>query len=137
MPAPVVPLPVTAVTTALFSLFNLRLSWGVVSLRQSKKVNLGTGGHDSLDRAIRAHGNFCEYAPWMVLELAMLEINGCPKNFLMGLATVMGLARYAHWIGILDDKLVRYRQRGILTTVVTMTVGAVANVWYARGLFGL
>lgn len=57
----------------LLGLLFLALSLRVVRLRRSLKVGLGSGGHEALNRAMRAHGNFAEYVPLALLLMLLTE----------------------------------------------------------------
>lgn len=57
----------------LLGLVLLALSARVVRLRRSLKVGIGSGGHEALDRAMRAQGNFTEYVPLALLLLLLVE----------------------------------------------------------------
>jgi uncharacterized membrane protein YecN with MAPEG domain len=72
------PLAVTAVVASLLALIFFRLSLAVIGFRRRHRVSLGSGGHDDLERAIRAQGNFAEYTPITLVLLACLEVNGAP-----------------------------------------------------------
>jgi uncharacterized membrane protein YecN with MAPEG domain len=52
------------------------------------KVGLGGGGHDDLERAIRAQGNFAEYVPFGIILIICLELNGAP----WWLVSILGIA---------------------------------------------
>ena len=65
---------IAAVLTAIF----IKLSFAVINLRKKNKVGLGNGGHEDLERAIRAQGNFTEYVPFGIILIACLELNDAP-----------------------------------------------------------
>ena len=48
----------TPIYAGLAVLFYVFLSIRVIGLRRSTRTSLGNGGHDSLEQAIRVHGNF-------------------------------------------------------------------------------
>jgi uncharacterized membrane protein YecN with MAPEG domain len=55
--------PITATTASALSVLYIRLAFGVIALRRKHGVRLGTGQHDDLEAAVRAHANFAEYVP--------------------------------------------------------------------------
>jgi uncharacterized membrane protein YecN with MAPEG domain len=87
---------IACILTALF----IKLSFAVISLRRKNKVGLGSGGHEDLERAIRAQGNFAEYIPIGIILLACLELNGAPWWLVAipGIALIIG--RIMHAMGI-------------------------------------
>ena len=54
---------ITSVIAAALTLIFIKLSFNVIALRRKNKVSLGSGGHEDLERAIRAQANFSEYVP--------------------------------------------------------------------------
>jgi uncharacterized membrane protein YecN with MAPEG domain len=91
---------VTSIIAALLTAIFIKLSFAVIGLRRKNKVGLGTGGHDDLERAIRAQGNFAEYAPFGILLIACLELNGAPWWLIIipGITFIIG--RLLHAVGI-------------------------------------
>ncbi len=87
---------VAAVLTAIF----IKLSLAVIGLRKKNRVGLGSGGHEDLERAIRAQGNFAEYVPFGIILMACLELNGAPWWLVAipGVALIIG--RLIHAVGI-------------------------------------
>ena len=68
----------TSIIASVLTIIFVRLSFAVIRLRRKNKVGLGNGGHEELERAIRAQGNFAEYVPFGIILIACLEINGAP-----------------------------------------------------------
>lgn len=94
-------MPVTALLTGIFALMMVGLS-GIVSLRRREvAVGYGDGGDRTLGGRIRAHGNFAEYAPLMLIVLAMVEIVETPPVFVWSLAAAFLLSRVLHALGTL------------------------------------
>jgi uncharacterized membrane protein YecN with MAPEG domain len=93
-------LVVTSIVASVLALMLIRLSLKVIGLRRKNKVSLGTGGHDELERAIRAQGNFAEYVPMGLILLACLELNAAPWWLVAipGLSLILG--RLFHSKGI-------------------------------------
>ena len=69
---------ITSIIASVLTIIFVRLSFAVIRLRRKNKVGLGSGGHEELERAIRAQGNFAEYVPVGIMLIACLEINGAP-----------------------------------------------------------
>jgi uncharacterized protein len=73
----------------------------LVSRQRGKhKVMFGDGGVPALQQAIRAHGNFVEYAPIGLLALVALDALGEPPRLIhvLGIALIAG--RLLHAWGI-------------------------------------
>jgi len=83
---------VTSVIAAVLTIIFSKLSFAVIALRRKNKIGLGSGGHEDLERAIRAQGNFAEYVPFGIILIACLELNGAPwwLVLLLGIALIIG-----------------------------------------------
>ena len=90
----------TSIIASVLTLIFIKLSFDVIGLRRKNKVGLGSGGHEDLERAIRAQGNFAEYVPFGIILIACLELNGATWWLVAipGLALIIG--RLIHAIGI-------------------------------------
>lgn len=91
---------ITSIIAALLTSIFIKLSFAVIGLRRKNKVGLGSGGHEDLERAIRAQGNFAEYVPFGLILIACLELNGAPVWLVIipGIALIIG--RLIHAKGI-------------------------------------
>lgn len=87
------PFTITMFYAGILGLIFLVLAFRVVRLRRSLKVGLGSGGHEELDRAVRAHANFGEYVPLALLLLALVEAGTAAPIWavhLLGLVLLFG-----------------------------------------------
>ena len=91
---------VTSVIASVLTGLFIKLSFAVIGLRRKNKVGLGNGGHDDLERAIRAQGNFAEYVPFGVILLACLELNGAPWWIVAISGVTLTIGRLIHIVGI-------------------------------------
>jgi uncharacterized membrane protein YecN with MAPEG domain len=87
---------IAAILTGIF----IKLSFAVIGLRRKNKVGLGSGGHDDLERAIRAQGNFAEYVPFGLFLLACLELNGAAWWLVAIPGVTLTIGRLIHIVGI-------------------------------------
>ncbi len=117
---------VTITTAGLCGLILLVLSFRVVQVRQSGKVSLGDGGDALLLRRIRAHGNFAEYVPIILILMGLIESqNGTgPAIGVIGIGLV--LIRIAHAIGMGSPSPNPARIAGTLGTFIIL---GVTSVW--------
>ena len=97
-------IPLTSLFASLFTIFYLFLSFRIGYLRGSpvmklifkmdKKVPAMT-----LDRNVRAHGNFSEYVPLFLILLYIFEsINLISFNYLLIICLIFSYGRVAHAI---------------------------------------
>jgi uncharacterized protein len=84
----------------LNALIALVLALRVVRLRVVTKTDLGTGGHRGLEQAIRAHGNFIEYVPLILVLLLLLELSGLGAIWLHAMGIALTLGRVLHAWGL-------------------------------------
>ena len=82
--------------TALLALLFLVLSVAVVRERGAQKVAIGAPPRGALERRVRVHGNFAEYAPFTLLLLAMAELRDAPPLLLHALCLALLAGRAAH-----------------------------------------
>ena len=80
----------------LLALLYFVLSYRIVLMRGAGMPSLGDGGNSVLLRRIRAHGNFAEYVPIILLMMGMLEFGKLPTPYLHGLGITLLVARVLH-----------------------------------------
>jgi hypothetical protein len=91
---------ITSIIAAVLTIIFIKLSFAVIGLRRKNKVGLGSGGHEDLERAIRAQGNFAEYVPFGIILIACLELNGAPWWLVIILGITLIIGRLIHAKGI-------------------------------------
>lgn len=91
---------VTSIIASILTVIFIKLSFAVIGLRKKNQVGLGTGGHEDLERAIRAQGNFAEYVPFGIVLIACLELNGAPWWLVAIPGVTLIIGRLIHAIGI-------------------------------------
>lgn len=89
-------LPITAGYAALLALLLLVLSMRVVDGRRRFGVNLGDGDNAAMTRRIRAHANFVEYVPLLLILLAVLEAAQLPAWLLHAFGATLLVSRLLH-----------------------------------------
>jgi uncharacterized membrane protein YecN with MAPEG domain len=129
---------VTSIIASLLAIIFIKLSLAVIGLRRRNKVGLGSGGHEDLERAIRAQGNFSEYVPLGLILIACLELNGAPwlAPALTGISLIVG--RLIHAKGI-NEPPPNFSNRvlGMKFTLYTLVVLVGLNLgWSMYQLFG-
>ena len=86
---------VTPIYAGLLALLFFVLSLRVVKLR-GHGASLGDGCNPVLLRRIRAHGNFAEYVPFILLMMGMLELSHFSSYLLHALGVTLVIARLLH-----------------------------------------
>lgn len=91
---------ITSIIASALTIIFIKLSFAVIGLRKKNQVGLGSGGHEDLERAIRAQGNFAEYVPFGIILIACLELNGAPWWLVAIPGVTLIIGRLIHAIGI-------------------------------------
>jgi uncharacterized membrane protein YecN with MAPEG domain len=120
---------ITGFYLGILALLYFVLGAQVSRLRRGNRVLFGDGDNRELRSAIRAHANFAEYVPVIVLLVAILEISGLPAlrvHLLMGALLV---ARLLHPLGMyVGPRSLQFqicRVGGILLTLLVLVAAAV------------
>lgn len=91
---------ITLVFAALHALLMLALLARISRHRHGHRIGLGDGGDPLLMRKIRVHANFVEHAPFALLLLCLLELNGLAPAWLWTLGGALLLGRVMHAVGL-------------------------------------
>jgi uncharacterized membrane protein YecN with MAPEG domain len=90
-------MPITMHYAGALALVFFVLSLRVIQGRTGKSgPSLGDGGDTGMLRRIRAHGNFAEYVPIILIMMGLLESSGASRMMLHGLGGALLLARISH-----------------------------------------
>jgi uncharacterized protein len=123
---------ITALYAGLLGLLYIALGGFVVAQRRRARIGLGTGSDPALERRVRVHGNFAEYAPLFLVLLLVAELAGAASVLLHLLGAAFLLARIGHAFGLgRSSGTTAGRFFGTLVTWVAIVVVAVVNIWLA------
>ena len=113
-------LPITLTIAGAAALINIWLSVRTGRVRLASKVAYGDGGHEPLLVRMRAHANFVEYAPFVLVLMALIEMAvGSPTwLWLVGIAFI--LARLIHVFGMDRPPPNPLRAIGIAGTILVL-----------------
>jgi uncharacterized membrane protein YecN with MAPEG domain len=130
---------VTSLIASFLTILFIKLSFAVIALRRKNKVGLGSGGHDDLERAIRAQGNFAEYVPFGIILIASLELNGAPWWLVTIPGVTLIIGRIFHAIGMHEPPPnFGKRVTGMKFTFNTLIALVVLNIaWTLCRLLGI
>ncbi|MCC2637064.1 MAG: hypothetical protein K0Q68_783 [Moraxellaceae bacterium] len=128
-------MPVTLLYAGLLSLVFLVLSARVVLMRGEGGVSLGDGGNPVLLRRIRAHANFAEYVPLLLLMMGFLEASSLPAPALHGLGATLLVARLLHGYALSFSASFKFgRMGGAALTFMLLAVTGVLCLYQAASL---
>lgn len=132
-------MPVTALYASLLACLFVALPARVIFMRRGARIALGDGGNAELQRSMRVHANFAEYAPFALLLLALAESLQTPAWALHPIGLSLLVGRCAHACGVSrprEDFRFRVGRMG-LTLAATLFAARACVVASAMRGFGL
>lgn len=122
---------VTALYAALLTVLFLVLSVRVIRARYRHRVALGAP-NPQIERAVRAHGNFAEYAPLGIILLGLAESLYLNAAVLHALGIMLLAGRLLHAYGIgREPEVLRYRSIGMALTFTMLSLTALTGFGHA------
>lgn len=129
-------LPITALFAGLLAIFALVLSARAGSYRGKTGVSIlyGDPVNWELAQRVRAHQNFLEYVPIVLILMGVSELNGASTTALYAIGTLLIVARIAHAVGLRHDNMAHIgRLIGAGGTALITLVTAIYAIWLAVG----
>lgn len=126
-------LPITLTFAAACALLNLWIATRCARIRIADKVMHGDSGNSLLARRMRAHANFIEYTPIVLILFVLVEMAAGASLWLWIAALVYVLARVAHAFGMDADAPTVWRAGGALLTWIVMAGMAITALTIAYG----
>jgi uncharacterized protein len=126
----VMSLPTSLGFAGALSLVNLWLAYRCVRIRLNGPGGVGDLGIPSLLARMRAHANFVEYTPFVLILMALLEYAGESRTWLQGLGAVYIVGRIVHAFGIERPKFTMQLIGSLVTWAVLLGL-AVWALWLA------
>ena len=128
-------LPVTLSIAAAAAVISLWLAFRIVPTRLKDKVLIGDAGDQRLASRMRAHANFAEYAPFVLVLMGLIELAGGAPFWLWIIGAVFVVARVLHAIGMDRTTSNPWRAGGALVTwiVLALLAGWALSIAY-RGV---
>ena len=123
----------TAPYAAVLALLFVALSVRALLLRRRLGVGVGVGdgGDPRLAKALRAHGNFAEYAPLALFLIYLLETVAAARTLVHVYGVLLVVGRVVHAVGVgRVDEDYRFRVLGMACTFVVL-VGASSRLLLA------
>jgi len=110
----------------------LVLGYNVVRLRLARKIGIGDGGDERLQRAIRAHGNASEWTPVALIGLVLAAHMDAPVLAIHILGVALTLGRALHGVGLSGSSgLSLGRQIGMILTILTYLLLIIGLIGHA------
>jgi uncharacterized membrane protein YecN with MAPEG domain len=127
-------LPVTLAAAAAAAVLNIWLGIRIGALRTALQVSVGDGGHESLQRRMRAQLNYVENTGFVLVLIAAIELAGAGDAWLAYVAALYFLGRIGHGFGMDGGKLKVGRMIGTLLTMLVQLGLAVVAVLIVMGV---
>jgi hypothetical protein len=130
-------MPIVALYAALLALLFVVLSLRTIGARRRLQVAVGDGGHRELQRAMRVHANFAEYAPLALLLIYLVEVASGPSGLVhaLGLGLLAGRSVHAYGVSQAKEDL-RFRVSGMALTFMVLIVASLYLLYrHASRLF--
>lgn len=120
---------VTLTIGAALIILNIWLAIRCGQARSTQNVSVGDGGDEFVIRRMRAHSNFTESAPLVLILIGALEYAGSSSTWLwvMGIAYVLG--RIGHGFGMDGGALAKGRVIGTILSMLTQLSLAGTAIW--------
>src|ERR1043165_5320228 len=115
-------LPITLTVAAAAAVLHIWLAARVSQLRARHKVSIGDGGNEALIRRMRAHANYGENMPVVLILLALLELGGGDPRLLWGAAIIFVLSRICHAFGMDGGAPSRLRAVGMIGSTLALVI---------------
>jgi len=126
---------ITPLYAGMLAVFFLMLSWRVIQFRQHG-IPLGDGGDPRMLRRIRAHGNFAEYVPLILVMMGFMEMGHTSVYVLHALGIGLLVSRFLHGYALSFTD--RFRFGRIWGAALTFAVlGICAILCVMQGLRGM
>jgi uncharacterized membrane protein YecN with MAPEG domain len=93
-------LPIALTTAGAAALVNFWLSWRIAQVRTAENIWVGDGGSPKLTGRMRAQLNFAEYAPVVLILIALIEAATGEHWWLWAIGAVFVIGRVLHGLGM-------------------------------------
>lgn len=125
-------LVVTPIYVAACAMLLTYLAFAVVKGRRKYRILIGDNENKDFVWIRRAHGNFTETAPMVLIALGSAELAGAPALLVhaCGLSLIVGRAMHAYCF-LKAPKRIVYRQWGMYLTLAALLTSSAAGVAFA------
>src|SRR4051812_24714726 len=93
-------LPITLTMAGAAALINFLLSLRCARARIATGIRIGDGGNRQVIARMRAHANFVEYTPFVLILIGLIEVAVGTHTWLWLTGMVYLFARIAHALGL-------------------------------------
>ena len=106
-----------------------KLFKNVVKIRKETKISIGYN-NKKLERAVRAHGNFCETSPFIIMLNFILYFNNLLFFAVLSLL-FLAIGRTIHSLAVSDiDEDISDRRKGMKFTIYSLFIAIIGIIFY-------
>jgi uncharacterized membrane protein YecN with MAPEG domain len=113
-------LPITLTLAGAAALLNIWLAARDSRLRAALKVSVGDGGQEALVRRMRAHANYAENMPIVLILIGLIELAGGDARILWAAGILFIVARILHAFGMDQGSPSRLRAIGMIGSTLVL-----------------
>ncbi|MEM7183167.1 MAG: MAPEG family protein [Spirochaetota bacterium] len=114
---------VTPIYSIVLAIIFILLSVRTLLLRGKLKIAVGDGGNLQMLRAMRAHANFIEYVPLVLILMILLELSKAPSPWIHTTGACIVIGRISHLFGISQLKEnYLFRRLGMGMTFTSLSI---------------
>jgi len=126
-------LPTTLSLAAAAAIVNIWLAMRCGRVRMKENIMHGDGGNPLMMRRMRAHSNFIENTPLVIILVAVIELAGRGGVWLAPVAGIFILGRVSHGFGMDSANVNWWRGAGVMTAMLTQLGLAIVCVLITLG----
>ena len=113
-------LPITLTLAGAAAILHIWLASRVSRVRRQFKIGVGDGGNEALVRRMRAHANYAENMPIVLILIGLIELAGGDARILWAAGILFILARIAHGFGMDQQSPSRLRAIGMMGSALVL-----------------
>jgi uncharacterized membrane protein YecN with MAPEG domain len=113
-------LPITLTFAGAAAILHIWLAARVSRLRRTYKVSIGDGGNEAVARRMRAHANYGESMPIVLIMIALIELAGGDARILWAAGILFIIARILHAFGMDQPSPARLRMIGMIGNTIVL-----------------
>ena len=126
---------ITALYASFLGLYLVIISINVIRVRIKHKTGMMPEKIEELERAIRCHGNFIEFTPFVLILMILAELqNVLSTNALHIAGIALVISRLSHSFSLLyaepSWRTIKFRQLGMVLTFIVILALSCINLYY-------